>query len=87
MSNKKIDFKTWEEFRESKLLWWVNRSLHLFGWAIVLETNNEGNIIGARPAKVSFRGFSEDVETKNFVILTKYLTENLEQLPTDDEAK
>lgn len=28
----KVEERTWEEFIDSKLLWWVNRSLHLFGW-------------------------------------------------------
>lgn len=32
MSKEMIKRKSWEKFRESGLLWFVNRSLHLFGW-------------------------------------------------------
>lgn len=32
--------KSWEEFRDSGLLWWVNIMLHMFGWAIVYEMEN-----------------------------------------------
>lgn len=72
-----VEKRTWEEFKDTKLLWWVNRSLHLFGWAIILEVDNNKEIINAFPAKVSFRGFSEDIEASNFVTLTNYLKENL----------
>lgn len=34
--SEQINRKTWEEFRESGMLWWVNRMLHLLGWAIVV---------------------------------------------------
>lgn len=34
--------KTWEDFRESGLLWFINTILHVFGWAIVVFKNNEG---------------------------------------------
>lgn len=72
-----IEKRNWEEFKDTKLLWWVNRSLHLFGWAIILEVDNNKEIINAFPAKVSFRGFSQEVESENFVTLTNYLKENL----------
>ena len=29
--------KTWIEFKETGLLWWINMILHTFGWVIVLE--------------------------------------------------
>lgn len=72
-----IDKRTWAEFKDTKLLWWINRSLHLFGWAIVLEVNDKHEVINAFPAKVNFRGFSQEVETENFITLTNYLKENL----------
>jgi hypothetical protein len=36
-----IQKATWKEFRRSGLLWWINRSLHLFGWAIAVEVELE----------------------------------------------
>ena len=29
--------KSWEEFRDSGFLWWVNMILHTFGWAITVK--------------------------------------------------
>jgi hypothetical protein len=64
---------TWKEFLDLKLLWWVNRSLHLFGWAIVVIQESDGTISKVFPAKVTFRGFSEDVEQEGFEKLSNYL--------------
>jgi len=71
--------KTWEEFRESGLLWWANMILHTFGWAIVLEIE-DNVVIGAYPARVKFRGFSEDINSEGYVKVTKYLKDNIEIL-------
>lgn len=30
--------KSWDEFRNSGLLWWINMILHTFGWAIEVDT-------------------------------------------------
>lgn len=68
--------KTWEEFRESGFLWWINMILHTFGWAIVVETNEEENIIKAYPARVKFRGFSEEHNTEGYIKLSKYMNDN-----------
>lgn len=29
--------QSWERFQASGMLWWANRILHVFGWAIVFE--------------------------------------------------
>ena len=65
--------KTWKEFQECKLLWWVNRSLHLFGWAIVVEEQEDGTISNVYQARVKYRGFSEDAEDEGFTVLTQHL--------------
>ena len=49
--------KSWEEFRDSGLLWFINTILHAFGWAIVVEMD-KGEIIRCYPARVKFRVFS-----------------------------
>ena len=67
-----VERKTWDEFRSAHLLWWVNRTLHLFGWAIVVESK-EGNVIEAYPAQVTFRGFDKKSEAEGFTGLTRYL--------------
>ena len=37
--------KTWQEFRKTGLLWFINTILHAFGWAIVVEVE-KGEITG-----------------------------------------
>ena len=49
--------KSWKEFRDSGMLWWINMILHTFGWAITVEIEDDGSISGAYPARVKFRGF------------------------------
>ena len=75
-----IDIKSWQEFKDSKLLWWVNRSLHLFGWSIIVVEEEDGTISGAYPARVGFRGFAEETEEEGFKILTAYLSETAQEL-------
>jgi hypothetical protein len=70
----------WRAFKESKLLWWVNRTLHLFGYAIVLVQEEDGTISNAYPERVAYRGFTEDDEDQGFKTLTAYLKEESPQL-------
>jgi len=71
--------KTWEEFRASGLLWFINHTLHMFGWAIVIEVA-EGKVVRAYPARVKFRGFSDNKNSDGFKKVTKYLKENIDEL-------
>ena len=75
-----VEEKSWKELIESGLLWWINKSLHLFGWAIVVEIDEHGEIRRAYPARVKYRGFDENTNTQGFIILSDYLKENAEQL-------
>ena len=45
--------RTWTEFYNSGMLWFVNRILHVFGWVIVAEqeTDTVGNIVRVWPAR------------------------------------
>jgi hypothetical protein len=61
-----INRRSWEEFRASGLLWWVNRIIHTFGWAICLEVDEEDKVLGTYPAVVTFRGFTEEDEQEGF---------------------
>ena len=76
---------SWKEFFDSGLLWWINRSLHLFGWAIVLEFEG-AEILRAYPAKTAFRGFSGDLETEGFIKLTNHMAENMPRLLEDAKS-
>lgn len=74
-----INKKSWEEFRECGLLWWINQTLHMFGWAIVIELD-DGNITNAYPARVKFRGFPEKSNSEGYIRVSKYLKENADDL-------
>jgi len=75
-----IDRKSWEEFRSAGLLWWVNRILHTFGWALVAEVEKDGRITDMYPARVKFRGFPADCETEGFKALSSHIAENADAL-------
>lgn len=75
-----VEQKTWEEFRESGLLWWINTILHTFGWAIVFNITEEGEITGVYPARVKFRGFDEKSSTEGYIKVSKYMHDNSEEL-------
>lgn len=77
--------KTWKEFQESKLLWWVNRLLHTFGWAIIFQVEQDGEISDVYPARVKFRGFDKKSEESGFIGLTQYLKDTVDELI--EEAK
>lgn len=80
MKKQMVKKKTWKEFQESKLLWFANRTLHLFGWAIVLQVEESGEISDVYPARVRFRGFEYKDEADGFVGLTEYIKENIDEL-------
>lgn len=82
-----IERRPWEELRSSGLLWWINRTLHLFGWVIVLECEEDGSVAYAYPARTIFRGFSPDVEDSGFRSLTEYLSREAGALLDDCDPR
>lgn len=78
-SPKMINKKSWEEFKECGILWWINMILHTMGWAIVYELDEEGNI-EVYPARVRFRGFEEKSNTNGYIKISKYMKENADEL-------
>lgn len=86
---KMVSPATWEQFRRSGLLWWVNRTLHLFGWAIVVEVDEDdpnGKIKKCYPARCRFRGFDEKSEDQGFKRLTRHMRDSARRLKADVEA-
>lgn len=75
-----INGKSWKEFRESGLLWWVNMILHTFGWAICLQVEDDGEVTDAYPARVKFRGFGEENNAEGYIKVSEYLSQNSEAL-------
>ncbi len=85
MGEQMISRETWGQFQAAGLLWWVNRALHLFGWAIVVEVNDEGLVTEAYPARCKFRGFDEASEADGFRKLTAHLASNVSDLQKEVE--
>lgn len=83
MGKEMVTRKTWEEFRAAGLLWWANRVLHVFGWAIVVivdEDNLDGPVQEVYPARVRFRGFDENTEAQEHSKLSDWMAQNVETL-------
>jgi len=80
---KMVEKRSWEEFRANGMLWWVNRILHLFGWAIAFEMDDDNNIKEVYPVRCKFRGFGSESETRGFKKLTNYLVTNIQELVKD----
>lgn len=81
--------KSWEEFRATGLLWWINTTLHLFGWAIVVEVELDQDrkptdkISQVYPARVKFRGFDAPSTEQGYITLTDYLKQNIAELSAE----
>lgn len=79
-----INKKSWKEFRESGLLWFTNMILHTFGWAIILEVT-DGKLMDVYPARVKYRGFSEQINTDGYKNVEKYFVENGKEILKESE--
>lgn len=79
-----INRKTWEEFRNSGLLWWINQQLHIFGWSIVVVMADD-KILVAYPARVKYRGFDDNNNTQGYIKVSKYMKENADELLKEAE--
>ena len=75
-----ITKKSWKEFQETGLLLYINQVLHVFGWAIVFEQDENGNMINCYPARVKFRGFDNKNVIESYIKISKYINENSEEL-------
>jgi len=79
-----INKKTWSEFRDTGLFWWMNMLLHTFGWAIVISTNEEG-VETVYPARTNARGFSEESNGRGYTKVANYMAANGEDIKKECE--
>ena len=76
-----VSKKNWSEFRNTGLLLFINQILHVFGWAIVIEFEDDSDtIIDVYPARVKYRGFQEKLVSKSYKNISKYLRDNSDTL-------
>jgi len=71
--------KTWSEFRATGLLFLINQLLHVFGWAICMDIEND-EIKDVFPARVKYRGFDEKSQEEQHIKIATYMAENAEIL-------
>ena len=72
--------KTWEEFRDNGLLFVVNQFLHIFGYALVYDFDDNNNIKEVYPARVKFRGFGDKQIEEGYQKISKYMLDNAKDL-------
>ena len=82
MSRPLIDERSWQEFQQSGLLWFVNRTLHLLGWALVFEMDGDA-VVRVYPARTRFRGFEQSMEEQGFKMLTETIAATADELLED----
>jgi hypothetical protein len=70
----------WETFRQQGLLWLINRTLHLFGYAIRIKYDELGQVETVMPTRCKYRGFDIAVEQSNAFKLSKYLKDIAQEL-------
>jgi hypothetical protein len=77
--------KEWSEFRSTGLLLIINQILHIFGWAIVFEMENN-EIKNVYPARVKFRGFSNDHTDVAYKQLSRFMEDNATDLNNEAQS-
>ena len=77
--------KSWDEFRETGLVVLINKILHVFGWTMTFDINDDGNVLRAYPSRTKFRGFSKQTSDESYKRISKYMVENAETLLKDCE--
>jgi len=63
----------------------INSFLHIFGWCIILEFEDDGTFTRAYPARTKWRGFSSDAMDRAYRNVTKLMKEDVDQLLKDVE--
>ena len=78
-NNNMVTRKSWNEFRESEIMWMVNTILQVFGWSIVVEMDDD-KVTDVYPARVKYRGFTQKTNSKGYIKLSNYMQENADEL-------
>lgn len=81
-----LEKKTWEEFRNSGLLWLMNTLLHAFGWVIVTDLNPKSKKVErVYPARCKFRGFREEINTEGYRKVAQYMADEADLILQEAE--
>ena len=74
-----LEKKTWEEFCSTWLLLFVNSFLHIFGWAICMEYEND-EIVNVYPSRCKYRGFDNEIVSSSYIKLSEWMKDNADVL-------
>lgn len=81
---KNLEPKTWQEFRDSGMFFFINQILHVLGWVMVVQTDSKtGEITKAFPARTKFRGFDEKSQDEEHTKIANYLADNAPNFPEE----
>lgn len=83
MIKENVEQKTWQNFRDTGLFLFINSILHAFGWVIVCQTDESGNIINALPARTKYRGFDAEDQEEAHIKIADYLAKNAADFPSE----
>lgn len=64
---------SWGQFREAGMLWTTNRVLHIFGWAIVVATNESDEVVEVYPVRTEWRGFSAEANERGHLRVAAWM--------------
>ena len=73
----KID---WNEFRETGLFRFVNAFLHIFGYVIVMEVEDDGTVKSVYPAKTIWRGFTQEAMSDSYKKVAELMHRDHEEI-------
>ena len=79
MSEEMVTKKEWSDFRSTGLVLIVNQILHIFGWALVFEIEND-EVKNVYPARVKFRGFDEKSVEDDYKKVSQFMVDNSAEL-------
>lgn len=82
-----VDKKEWSEFRSTGLLLIINQILHIFGWAIVFQLDDDtGEVKDVYPARVKFRGFDSKDTDEAYIKVSQFMRNNAEELNKEAQS-
>lgn len=81
-----IEERSIQEFRDAGLLLLTNQFLHIFGWALTVNLDDDGKVTKFYPAHCKFRGFDNVSTGEAYEKITKHLEQRMPELLKDCAA-
>ncbi len=75
-----FDPRSWTEFWQTGLPGMLNTILGVFGWVIVADADENGNIINVYPARTLYRGCDESAQSRWYERVGQYMVKNADTI-------